>query len=256
MALEHQMSTTRSQRGRAAPKKQSCSLRVLYMVVGAVVVLALVVFGVNALASRNQAEAPNGVLPPLTSSDIPTGVTAEGFNFKGSEDAPVTVTEYADFQCPGCGYFHNSVSAAFNQQYVASGQVKFVYHEYPLRGHANAVPAAEAARCAADQGAFWKMHDMLFLNQRQWSGLPNPQNQFATYAGQLGLDRAAFQQCLQSGTHREAVLAAQASGDTMQLSGTPSFAVNGQLVDTTGAGSVDDIVTMTRQAIEQALGGQ
>jgi protein-disulfide isomerase len=250
------MSTTRSQRGRAAPKKQNTSLRTLYIVVGVLVLLALIVFGVNALSSSRQPEVAEGQLPPASAATIPTGVTAEGFNFKGQENAPVTVTEYADFQCPGCGYFHNSVSAAFMKQYVESGQVKFVYHEYPLRGHANAVPAAEAARCAADQGAFWKMHDMLFLNQRQWSGLPTPQAQFVGYAGQLGLDRTAFQQCMDSGTHRQVVTAAQAAGDALKLSGTPSFAVNGQVVDTTSAGSVDDIVTLTRQAIESALAAQ
>jgi protein-disulfide isomerase len=236
-------------------KRQNSSLRIVYIVVGIVALVALVAFGVNALQSNQTADVPDGALPPAL-SDVPTGVTAEGFNFKGQENAPVTVTEYADFQCPGCGYFATSVEAAFVQQYVASGQVKFVYHEYPLRGHPNAIPAAEAARCAADQGAFWKMHSMLFLNQRQWSSLPSPQNQYVGYAGQLGLDTAAFKQCLDSGTHRSAITAAQAAGDSMRLTGTPSFAVNGQLVDTTGAGSVDEIVTRTRQAIEQALASQ
>ena len=248
--------STRSQRGRAVAKKANSSLRILYIVVGVVALIALVAFGVNALSSRQQADVPPGVLPPVQAAGISTGVTAEGFNFRGQEDAPVTVIEYADFQCPGCAYFATNVGAAFDKEYVESGQVKFVYHEYPLRGHPNAVPAAEAARCAADQGGFWKMHDMLFLNQRQWSPLSDPTAQFATYAGQLGLDRAAFQQCMDSGTHRDAVLAAQAAGDAKQLSGTPSFEVNGRVVDTTGAGSVDDIVNLTRQAIAQAIASQ
>lgn len=248
--------STRSQRGRAVAKKPNSSLRILYIVVGVVALVALVAFGVSALSSRQQADVPPGVLPPVQAAGIPTGVTADGFNFRGREDAPVTVTEYADFQCPGCAYFATSVGAAFDKEYVESGQVKFVYHEYPLRGHPNAVPAAEAARCAADQGGFWKMHDMLFLNQRQWSGLASPEAQFAAYAGQLGLDKTAFQQCMDSGTHRDTIMAAQAAGDALKLTGTPSFAVNDQVVDTTGAGSVDDIVALTRQAIAQALASQ
>jgi protein-disulfide isomerase len=248
--------STRSQRGRVVRQKQTSSLRTLYLIVGVVVVVALAAFGIYALQNQPQAEAPPGVLTPISDANLPTGVTAEGFNFKGDENAPVTVTEYADFQCPGCAYYTNAVEAAFDREYVETGRVKFVYHEYPLRSHSNAVPAAEAARCAADQGAFWKMHDMLFVNQRQWSSLPQPQNQFATYAGQLGLDRAAFQQCMEAGTHRQAVLDAQAAGDGLQLTGTPSFAVNGTVVDTTGAQSVDDIVARMRQAVEQALASQ
>lgn len=248
--------TTRSQRGRTVQKRQSSSLRTLYIAVGVVAVVALAGFGIYALQSRQQADVPEGTMPTLSSSSLPEGQTPEGFHFRGREDAPVTVTEFADFQCPGCGYFANSVEAAFLKEYVESGQVKFVYHEYPLRSHQNAVPAAEAARCAADQGAFWKMHDMLFANQRQWSGLADPKAQFAGYAGQLGLDKAAFQQCMADAKHRDAILAAQKSGDEQQLTGTPSFAVNGKVVDTTGAGSVDDIVTRTRQAIAVALSGQ
>jgi protein-disulfide isomerase len=248
--------STRSQRGRVVAKKQNNSLRTLYIVVGVVALVALVAFGVNALSSGQAPSVAEGTLPPPQNTAIPTGVTAEGFQYKGQENAPVTVTEYADFQCPGCGYYTAAVEAAFDKEYVETGRVKFVYHEYPLRGHPNAVPAAEAARCAADQGAFWKMHDMLFINQRQWSPLPSPQAQFAGYAGQLGLDRAAFQQCMDSGTHRQVILAAQAAGDQMRLSGTPSFAVDGQLVDSAGAGSVDEIVNLMRQAVEAQLASQ
>ncbi|MEN9934536.1 MAG: hypothetical protein RLZZ387_1115 [Chloroflexota bacterium] len=245
--------STRSHRGRAVAKKQSSTLRTMYIVIGAVAVLALAAFGIFALQNREVADAPPGVMSTLPATNAPTGQTPEGFFFKGQENAPVTVTEYADFQCPGCGYYATAVSAAFAREYIESGRVKFVYHEYPLNGHSNAVPAAEAARCAGDQGAFWKMHDMLFVNQRQWSPLPDPKAQFVTYAGQLGLDRAAFQQCMDAGTHRDTVLASQKAADALQLSGTPTFAVNGQVVSNAGAQSVEEIVTRMRQAVEQAL---
>ncbi|HWQ12301.1 MAG TPA: DsbA family protein [Roseiflexaceae bacterium] len=248
--------TTRSQRGRAVQKKPNNTLRTLYIIIGVVAVVALAALGISALQGGQAAEVPAGTLPVKPASSAPTGRTAEGYYFKGQENAPVTVTEYADFQCPGCGYYANAVAAAFDKEYVESGKVKFVYHEYPLNGHPNAVPAAEAARCAGDQGAFWKMHDMLFTNQRQWSPLPRPQDQFAGYAGQLGLDKAAFQQCMADGTHREAVRAAQRAAESLGLTGTPSFAVNGTVVDTTGAQSVDDIVTRMRVAVEQALASQ
>ncbi|MFO7170727.1 MAG: thioredoxin domain-containing protein [Chloroflexota bacterium] len=248
--------STRTQRGRVVRQKQTKSLTTLYIIVGVVALLALAGFGIYALQNQQQANAPEGVIPTWTSAHLPTGVTEDGFQFKGREDAPVTVIEYADFQCPGCAYYTNSVEMAFDREYVETGKVKFVYHEFPLRGHPNAVPAAEAARCAADQGAFWKMHDMLFANQRQWSGLTQLQAQFTTYARQIGLDPVAFGECFSSGKYRQAVLDARAASEALQLTGTPSFSVNGVVVDTSTAGSVDDIVMLMRQAVERELANQ
>jgi protein-disulfide isomerase len=136
---------------------------------------------------------------------------------------------------------------------VATGKVKFVYHDYPLNIHPNAIPAAEAARCAGDQNAYWQMHDMLFGNQNQWAQRTDPTSQFTGYAQQLGLDQTAFSSCMQNQTHRQAVVQARDAGDAMQLTGTPSFAVNGKLVDTSGVQSVDEIVQRLEIAITAAL---
>jgi protein-disulfide isomerase len=144
-------------------------------------------------------------------------------------------------------------SKSFETTYIATGKAKLVYHDYPLNSHPNAIPAAEAARCAGDQQAYWQMHDALFQNQANWAGRANPAGLFARYAQEIGLDQAAFSSCLQNGTHRQAVLQARTAGDAMQLTGTPSFAVNGVLVDTTGVQSVDDIVQRLAAAVDAAL---
>jgi protein-disulfide isomerase len=124
--------------------------------------------------------------------------------------------------------------------------VRLIYHELPIQGHANAVSAAEAARCAGDQGAFWRMHDMLFVNQRQWAGLASPDTQFAGYAAQIGLDRTAFERCMADDTHRSAIEAAGTSAAAQQIPGTPTFVINGQQHDT----------ATVQSAIEAALAGQ
>jgi protein-disulfide isomerase len=144
-------------------------------------------------------------------------------------------------------------SIPFEKQYIESGKVRLVYHDYPLSGHRNAIPAAEAARCAGDQGQFWQMNAQLFENQRQWSGLRDPAAQFLTYAQQLKLDQASFSRCMSSATHRQNVLDARAAGDQLMLPGTPSFTVNGKLIDTAGVQTVDEIVARVAAAVDSAL---
>jgi len=140
----------------------------------------------------------------------------------------VTVIEYADFQCPACGAFFSQLEPAFTHDYIDTGKVRLLYHDFPLQQHPNAIPAAEAARCAADQGAFWGMHDLLFANQSAWSELPQPAGQFIGYADQLKLDRAAFQQCLSSHTSRAAVLQAQRDSIQANIQQTPTFVIDGR----------------------------
>ncbi len=251
--------STRSQRGRAVQtKKSGGASRTLYLIMGAVVLLVIAVAATIALQNRQTTTATPGRDPVRPATTVAMGFGADGFFFKGNADAPVTVTEFSDYQCPGCAYYATMLAAQFEQEYIATGKVRFVYHEYPLDGHVNGVPAAIAARCAGEQGAgnYWAMHDYLFTNQRQWSGQPNPQAQFVAYARQIGLDTAAFESCYTSNRFRDAINQAKAAGDRLRIPGTPSFAVNGQLVDTTGARSVEEIYAKMRQAVDQALAGQ
>jgi protein-disulfide isomerase len=246
----------RQQRGRAArPQRSGGVPRAFYIVLGIVALVGVVALGAAALRMGQSATAPATAVAPADrpALDVPTGQTPEGFWYKGKPEAPVTIVEYADFQCPGCGYFANQLEQRLLADYVQTGQARFVFHDYPLPGHPNAVPAAEAARCAGDQGAFWPMHDVLFSAQNQWASLSQPLQQFGVYAEQLKLDRAAFEQCLSSGKQRDAILKAQQAGDQLGLPGTPSFAVNGALIDTQGVQTVDEIADRLRQAIDAAV---
>ena len=244
------------QRGRAVRRQRSNGVpRAFYILLAVVAIVGVAALAAVTLRSGQGAGTSATPVAPanLPALNAPIGQTPEGFWYKGKPDAPVTVVEYADFQCPGCGFFAAQIEPRLTADYIEPGKARFVFHDYPLTIHPNAIPAAEAARCAGDQGAFWPMHDMLFANQSQWASLGQPSQQFGVYAERLKLDRAAFEQCLAAGKYRESILKAQQAGDQLGLPGTPSFAVNGALLDTQAAQTVNDIADRLRQAIDSAL---
>jgi protein-disulfide isomerase len=244
------------QRGRAVRRQRSNSVpRAFYILLAAVAIVGVAALAAVTLRSGQGATTSATPIAPanLATLNAPIGQTPEGFWYKGKPEAPVTVVEYADFQCPGCGFFATQIEPRLTADYIESGKARFVFQDYPLTIHPNAIPAAEAARCAGDQGAFWPMHDMLFDNQAQWANQPQPLQQFGVYAEQLKLDGTAFQQCMASGKHHQFILKAQQAGDQLGLSGTPSFAVNGALLDTQGVQTVNEIADRLKQAIDDAL---
>jgi protein-disulfide isomerase len=223
MAQSQQLS--RRSRGRSLPKKRSR----MPLLIMAIVLIALVAGAI--IVSRAAQTAVT--VAPFTARVInaPSGTTPEGFAFKGRPDAPVTVIEYGDFQCPSCAAFATQQEAAIDQRYVETGQVRFIYHDFPLPQHSNAVIAAAAARAAGEQGKFWQMHDLLFSRQRAWSTSGDVQPLLASYAEAIGLDRRAFEQSLASEKFVPALEAARQQSGQRGVQATPTFEVNGTLVD-------------------------
>jgi protein-disulfide isomerase len=148
-------------------------------------------------------------------------VAATGFS-KGTENAPITIVEFADYECGFCSKVLPTVKAVMDKY---PGKIKLVYRDFPLEFHPNATPASVAARCAGKQGKFWEMHEMLFANQ---SALTN--ENFVKYATQLGLDLAAFDACSKDPSVTEAVQKDLLEGQAAGVSGTPAFFVNGVLL--------------------------
>src|SRR5881296_4463081 len=117
----------------------------------------------------------------------------------GRPGAPVTVYEMSDFQCPYCRTFALTTLPALEQEYVTTGKVRLVYINLPLtKIHANAAAAAAAGMCAARQGRFWPMHDLLFRHQADWAGLGKPRSYLLALGDSASLDRARFSACLAS----------------------------------------------------------
>jgi protein-disulfide isomerase len=153
-------------------------------------------------------------------------VAADGFPALGPADAPVTIVEFSDFECPYCAKVGPTLKQVLDHY---GDQVRLVFRHYPLTSvHKQAQEAAEAALCAAEQGKFWEMHDSLFADQKDLSV-----GRLKATAGTLGLDQDAFSQCLDSNRQAEAVVTDVRAAMKAGVSGTPAFFINGRPV--TGA---------------------
>ncbi len=155
--------------------------------------------------------------------DARVEVSADDDAFLGDADAPVTIIEFSDYECPFCGRFFSQTLPEIKKEYIDKGLVKLVYRDFPLSFHPNAQKAAEAAECAGDQGSYFEMHDKIFENQ-QAIGVAN----LKAYAADLGLNTVAFSNCLDSGKYAQEVRDDTADGQAAGVSGTPSFFINGK----------------------------
>jgi protein-disulfide isomerase len=149
---------------------------------------------------------------------------------KGSASAPVTVYEMSDFQCPYCARFALDIFPTLEAEYIQTGKIRWIFVNFPLPMHPNATPAAEVAMCAAKQGKFWPVHDLLFRNQKTWAPLTAPAEYFLTFADSASLNRTAFQECLSAdATLAEVKSDAEASVRSGAKS-TPSFYIEGGIM--------------------------
>jgi protein-disulfide isomerase len=240
----------------AAPVARLRNFYVAFAVIAVLIVIGVVynVYG----STAEPVKTLEATIPAPRVGDIAIGKTDDGRYYIGKPDAAVTVVEYADYQCPGCAFYANSLSAAFEKDFIATGDVRLIFQDFPLGMHVNAVHAAVAARCAGDQsvGAFWQYNSLLFINQTQWSDLETAEfkQQTVAYAGQLGLDKTAFTACIALPENERTVRDFQKKSNGLGLPGTPSFAVQGKIVDASSAKSVDDIDALVRAAVNTALG--
>jgi protein-disulfide isomerase len=121
-----------------------------------------------AAAACQAKEKPPAAAPADAPKQTVEGAAADQARILGRPTAPVWVVEVSDFQCPYCKMWHDSTYETLKREYVNTGKVRLAYINFPLEKHRNAMPAAEAAMCAAAQGKFWEMHDALFDAQAKW----------------------------------------------------------------------------------------
>ncbi len=203
-----------------------------------------------------------GRMPPQPAAPVagqPQGeaaVTAEGQTFKrydvlvdddpllGAADAPITLIEFSDFECPYCRQWHEQVFSRLKQEYPT--QVRFVYRDFPLIGvHANAKSAALAANCANEQGAFWDYHDRLF---QAAAGLGA--EAYLQYARELNLNVNQFQNCLETAKYEQEVQGDYNYAANLGIRSTPTFFING--IPLVGAQPYE----VFKQVIDKELAGE
>lgn len=169
------------------------------------------------------------------------------FNAMGDKNAPVTIVEYSDFQCPYCANFSNQTEQQLVDAFVATGKVRFVYRSFGEFIGPESRRTAEAAYCAGDQGKFWEMHDIIFANQNGENAGNFNDRKIVAFAEKIGLDMGQFNDCFNSNKYATQVTLDGADGQQAGVKATPSFTINGTLFE--GAQPIGAFQT----AIEAAL---
>ncbi len=228
----------RGKTGQPAPKaKKSQKPLIIALSAGVVALVIAIVYVITAAPDPTSDALPTA---GPNAGPFPEQVDQYGVSI-GSPDAPVVVREFADYQCPACQQF-SGAARKLKEQYVESGQVRFVFFDLPLQQHQNAVPAALAARCAGDQGSYWEMHDVLFDKQYEWSGSGSPAETFTRYAGDLGLETRRFKRCMDTDLHIEDIEQSRQVAVRLQLTSTPTVLVDNVRLTRPGWGQLSAVV--------------
>lgn len=180
----------------------------------------------NAAISRLESKITTSPQSPSQSNTQPIRISIDDDPMKGDPNAPITIIEFSDFECPFCGRFYANTLPLIEEKYINTGKVNFVYRDFPIQSiHPNAAPAAMAAECADDQNSFWPYHDMIFENKNTWEKLGGEElfNEFEQYTVVLGLSMEEFSSCLESNKHLDEVRNDLQDGQNYGVSGTPGF---------------------------------
>jgi len=202
-----------------------------------IIVLVLIIWGLIVAMGKTPVTLGQnfGTPAPITASD----------HVFGPKDAPVTIVEYSDFQCPACQTYYFIM-----EKVLASSTVPFrlVYRHFPLSQHQNAVPASLASESAGVQGKFWEMYRLMFENQTDWEGLKDTTSIFVGYAKEIGLDVEKFKADLSSTTLKDKIKANMDEGIKIGVNATPTFFVNGKAIN--NPASYDEFKTIIEQAVK------
>lgn len=171
--------------------------------------------------------------PPVSIPANPEITVADtsGFRgyFLGSDSAPLTVTEYADYQCPACQQWATVQFPTIQERLIATGKVRWRYRDFPLDIHPHARIAAHVAACADEQGKYWAMNEKIYSWEGDWPSKSNPIGVFNEYARQIGLDLPKFEACNESGRFAGRMRASYLEGVRAGVGSTPTFLINDRL---------------------------
>lgn len=195
------------------------------LITGGIALFIVFVAGLFWLAAQEK-NSPSDSPDANVSNDV---AVTDKDHVKGSGDAPITLVEYSDFQCPACATYYGMI-----KQLAADfpNDLRIVYRHYPLeRIHKNAFAAARAAEAAGVQGRFWDMHDLLFEKQDEFTQSTNTEELFRAYAASLDLNTEQFMKDFSDSATEKKIRQDMTMGNAIDLQGTPTFTLNGEKID-------------------------
>jgi protein-disulfide isomerase len=199
------------------------------LIVAAIAVAA----GAAFFLSRQPVEVPESsaavsLAGPVDGLISNAALSGGGGTSRGPENAPITLVEFGDYQCPSCKAYHPIVQEVLARY---PNQVRLEFHHYPLvQIHPNAMAAHMAAEAAGQQGRYWEMHDLLFETQSQWSQAVNPEPEFLTLANRLGLNANLFMQAVRSPATQQRILEDVIRARDLNVEAVPTFYLNGDII--------------------------
>jgi len=238
--------STRSELKAQRKKRQQQARRNAFLAValGALVLVAAI--AIPAITRANQPVGEITPAPPVTREKV------NGMSM-GDPNAPVQIDVFEDFQCPACVYYTQQTEVQVIQEYVNTGKVYYVFHNFPFIDDNSALKAsdqaANAAMCAAEQNIFWEYHDVLFANWLGENDGSMNDKRLIAFAETAGLDMKAFNTCFDKNPYKSQIQDDLSLGRTMGVQGTPSVFVNGSLLT---PGKVPDFASV-KAAVEAEL---
>jgi protein-disulfide isomerase len=237
--------------------KATITIKKSHLLVGLAIALFLIGFGsgyfFNDLVTGAVAGPSNNqqLNPPEEENEL-FFVSADDDPVLGQANAPITIIEFSDYQCPFCAKAALQIEPQIRKDYIDTGKVKFVFRDFPLEFHANAKIAAIAAECAAKQGKYWEFHDALYAEQANWSQEQDPIPVFSQIATKLSLNVDQWKSCLNDIKISNEIDKDFSDGMESKVGGTPTFFIGNDkkgYVKIIGAQPYE----VFKQAIESAL---
>ncbi len=223
--------TSSSQTSPPSPtsKKESRGLHGPSLGIGAGIAIVSIIsafLAVNMMDTSPELQFEGNSPKPGVVGDSMALFTANGSPYLGSDDAPITLVEFGDYQCFFCNKFFHDTEVSILKNYVETGKVKIIFKDFTIIGP-DSIGAAHAAHCAQDQGKFWEYHDELYNN---WAGENNgwaSSENLVTFSQNIGLIEEEFIQCMTDEKYQQLVSSSSADARNLGITGTPAFFVIG-----------------------------